>query len=87
MNSDRCCSLIASRGTVARARTASTRIVRNESDNEGFYYSRDRGPQFFKLAPTHKVRRHDGKPLGEATIPAKGLEGLYPDDVYDVLME
>ena len=29
----------------------------------------------------------DGKSLGEAEIPLNGLDGLYPDDVYDVLME
>jgi hypothetical protein len=29
----------------------------------------------------------DGKPLGEAEIRLNELDGLYPDDVYDVLME
>jgi hypothetical protein len=29
----------------------------------------------------------DGKSLGEAKILLDGLEGLYPDDVYDVLMQ
>ncbi|MHC4518743.1 MAG: hypothetical protein ACYTAS_09165 [Planctomycetota bacterium] len=29
----------------------------------------------------------DGTSLGEAIIPLDGLDGLYPDDVYDVLLE
>ena len=29
----------------------------------------------------------DGESLGEAEIQLNGLEGLFPDDVYDVFME
>ena len=35
-----------------------------------------------------KVRLRLGDlPLGEVTIPREGLEGLYPDDVYDLTLE
>jgi hypothetical protein len=29
----------------------------------------------------------DGKSLGEAAVALKGLNGLYPDDVYDIFLE
>ena len=40
----------------------------------------------FPVAAKIRVSYRD-KPLGEASIPLDGLQGIYPDDVYDLVVE
>ena len=65
-----------------------TRISRVQSPNFAHYMLRldHEGWDVFPVGAVVRVSC-DGKSLGEAEVPLNGLDGLYPDDVYDVFME
>lgn len=65
-----------------------TRVSRVQSPNFAHYMLR-LDCEKWDVFPVGVVVRVscDGTSLGEAEIPLNGLDGLYPDDVYDVLME
>ena len=65
-----------------------TRISRVQSRNFA-HYMLSLDHEDWDVFPVGAVIRVscDGKSLGEAEISLSGLVGLFPDDVYDVLME
>ena len=75
---------------VVELRTADgkTRISRVQSPNYA-HYMLPLGHEGWDVFPVGALVRVscDRKSLGEPEIPLNGLDGLYPDDVYDVFME
>lgn len=65
-----------------------TRICKVQSPHFAHYMLPLTGAPWDLYPVAAKIRLSiDGQPLGEADIPCSGLEGLYPDDVYDVIVE
>ncbi len=67
---------------------AKTRVSRVQSPNFAHYMLSldNKGWDVFPVGAVIRVSC-DGKSLGEAAISLNGLDGLYPDDVYDVFLE
>ena len=64
------------------------RVSRSQANNFGFYMLPVVHEAWDVFPVAAKIRlSYKDKPLGEVDIPVQQLEGLYPDDVYDLIVE